>query len=70
LEGQTLAVDSVSGATYSSTAILTYWPEMPLTMKTTNTPEATGDGIVIGEKVGAQLLGMGFIQLMHLLSFI
>ncbi len=42
----------------------TYWPEMPLTMKTTNTPAATGDGIVMGEKVGAQLLGMGFIQLM------
>ncbi|WP_071394367.1 flavocytochrome c [Bacillus tuaregi] len=42
----------------------TYWPEMPLTMKTTNTPDATGDGIVMGEKVGAQLVGMGFIQLM------
>lgn len=42
----------------------TYWPQMPLTMKTTNTPDATGDGIVMGEKVGAQLIGMGFIQLM------
>ncbi len=42
----------------------TYWPEMPLTMKTTNTPAATGDGIIMGENVGAQLVGMGFIQLM------
>jgi fumarate reductase flavoprotein subunit len=42
----------------------TYWPEMPLTMKTTNTPAATGDGIIMGEKAGAQLVGMGFIQLM------
>ena len=42
----------------------TYWPEMPLTMKTTNTPAVTGDGIIMGEKVGAQLVGMGFIQLM------
>lgn len=42
----------------------TYWPEMPLTMKTTNTPAATGDGIIMGEKIGAQLVGMGFIQLM------
>ncbi|MPW25448.1 flavocytochrome c [Alkalibaculum sp. M08DMB] len=41
-----------------------YWPEMPLTMKSTNTPNATGDGIVMGEKVGANLVGMGFIQLM------
>lgn len=42
----------------------TYWPSMPLTMKTTNTPDATGDGIVMGEKAGAKLVGMGFIQLM------
>ena len=42
----------------------TYWPEMPLTMKSTNTPNATGDGIVMGENVGAELVGMGFIQLM------
>src|SRR5699024_9776159 len=32
--------------------------------KTTNTPDATGDGIVMGEKIGAELTGMGFIQLM------
>ena len=42
----------------------TYWPSMPLTMPTTNAPTATGDGIVMGEKVGANLVGMGFIQLM------
>jgi len=42
----------------------TYWPDLPTTMKTTNTPDATGDGIVMGEKAGAQLTGMGFIQLM------
>lgn len=42
----------------------TYWPEMPLTMKSTNTPNATGDGIIMGQEVGANLVGMGFIQLM------
>lgn len=42
----------------------TYWPAMPLTMPTTNTPLTTGDGIVMGEKAGAALVGMGFIQLM------
>ncbi len=42
----------------------TYWPAMPLTMPTTNTANATGDGIVMGEKAGAKLVGMGFIQLM------
>jgi len=42
----------------------TYWPSMPLTMPTTNTANATGDGIVMGEKAGAKLVGMGFVQLM------
>lgn len=42
----------------------TYWEEMPLTMKTTNTPAATGDGINMGIQVGAKLIGMEFIQLM------
>lgn len=42
----------------------TYWPAMPLTMPTTNAPTSTGDGIVMGEKAGAALVGMGFIQLM------
>ncbi len=42
----------------------TYWPAMPLSMPTTNTPLTTGDGIVMGEKAGASLVGMGFIQLM------
>lgn len=42
----------------------TYWPSMPLSMPTTNTADATGDGIVMGEKAGAKLVGMGFIQLM------
>lgn len=42
----------------------TYWEKIPNNMKTTNTANATGDGIVMGEKVGANLIGMGFIQLM------
>jgi fumarate reductase flavoprotein subunit len=41
-----------------------YWPDLPKTMPTTNTSAATGDGIVMGEAVGANLVGMGFIQLM------
>jgi fumarate reductase flavoprotein subunit len=42
----------------------TYWEKIPNDMKTTNTPNATGDGIVMGEAVGADLVGMGFVQLM------
>lgn len=42
----------------------TYWPELPLDMPTTNSPHATGDGIVMAKAVGADLVGMGFIQLM------
>ncbi|MCR4434549.1 MAG: flavocytochrome c [Clostridiales bacterium] len=41
-----------------------YWEKMPLDMPTTNSPTATGDGIIMGEAVGANLVGMGFIQLM------
>lgn len=42
----------------------TYWPNIPLDMKSTNTPNATGDGIVMGKAIGANLVGMGFAQLM------
>ncbi|GIO35475.1 hypothetical protein J41TS12_03360 [Paenibacillus antibioticophila] len=41
-----------------------YWPDMNKNIKTTNTSNATGDGITMGEEVGANLWGMGFIQLM------
>lgn len=42
----------------------TYWPNIPQDMKSTNTPNATGDGIVMGKAAGANLVGMGFAQLM------
>ncbi|CAM4524110.1 flavocytochrome c [Paenibacillus macerans] len=41
-----------------------YWPALDANIKTTNTTNATGDGIVMGKEVGANLWGMGFIQLM------
>lgn len=41
-----------------------YWGNLSENMPTTNTPLATGDGIVMGQAVGANLVGMGFIQLM------
>ncbi|MEK3731646.1 flavocytochrome c [Paenibacillus sp. FSL M8-0334] len=41
-----------------------YWPELDANILTTNTTNATGDGIVMGKEVGASLWGMGFIQLM------
>ena len=33
-------------------------------MPTTNSPAITGDGIGLGEEANADLIGMGFIQLM------
>lgn len=42
----------------------TYWTEIADDIKTTNSPALVGDGIEIGEKAGAELVGMGFIQLM------
>ncbi|AFL98779.1 flavocytochrome c [Desulfitobacterium dehalogenans ATCC 51507] len=40
----------------------TIWPSLK-NLKTTNQPGATGDGIVMAEKVGANLIGMEYIQL-------
>lgn len=42
----------------------TYWKNIADDIKTTNSPALVGDGIEMGEKVGAELVGMGFAQLM------
>ncbi|CAM3126256.1 flavocytochrome c [Lactococcus hircilactis] len=42
----------------------TYWTEIDDDIKTTNSPAITGDGIRLGESVGADLVGMGFTQMM------
>ncbi len=41
-----------------------YWGVLNEQMPTTNTALSTGDGIVMGAAAGANLIGMGFIQLM------
>lgn len=41
-----------------------YWKNLADDIKTTNSPALIGDGIEIGEKAGADLVGMGFAQLM------
>lgn len=42
----------------------TYWSEIDDDIKTSNSPAITGDGIKLGESVGADLVGMGFTQMM------
>lgn len=42
----------------------TYWQEIDDDIATTNSPSITGDGINLGLEAGADLFGMGFIQLM------
>ncbi len=42
----------------------TYWSEIADDIKTTNSYAMTGDGIVLGQTVGAALTGMGFTQMM------
>ncbi len=42
------------------------WEDLGESIATNNCPGATGDGIVMGEDVGANLVGMGWIQLMPL----
>lgn len=41
-----------------------YWNNIADDIKTTNSPALIGDGIAIGEKAGADLVGMEYIQLM------
>ncbi|WP_297815163.1 flavocytochrome c [uncultured Lactobacillus sp.] len=42
----------------------TYWESIDDDIATTNSPAITGDGIKLGLEAGADLFGMGFIQLM------
>ena len=42
------------------------WEDIGESLTTNNSPGATGDGIVMGEAVGVNLVGMGWIQLMPL----
>ena len=42
----------------------TYWTEIADDIATSNTPAVTGDGILLGQSVGADLVGMGFSQMM------
>lgn len=42
----------------------TYWSTIDDNIATTNSPAITGDGIRLGESVGAGEFGMGFIQMM------
>lgn len=42
----------------------TYWEHIDDDIATTNSPAITGDGIALGKEAGADLVGMGFIQLM------
>lgn len=42
----------------------TYWEDIDDDIATTNSPAITGDGIELGTAVGADLVGMGFSQMM------
>ncbi|MDT2674695.1 flavocytochrome c [Enterococcus dongliensis] len=62
------AVVLASGGFGANTKMLkqynTYWTQIDDDIKTSNSPAITGDGIKLGESVGADLVGMGFSQMM------
>ncbi len=62
------AVVLASGGFGANTQMLkeynTYWKEIDDNIKTTNSYAMTGDGILLGQSVGASLTGMGFTQMM------
>ena len=71
--GQTITVNAnavvlASGGFGANTKMLqqynTYWSEIDDDIATSNTPAVTGDGILLGQSVGADLVGMGFSQMM------
>ncbi|MBU5594565.1 flavocytochrome c [Amphibacillus sp. MSJ-3] len=73
LNGQKITVHAgavvlASGGFGANTKMLkeynTYWTEIEDDIKTSNSPAITGDGIVLGQSVGADLVGMGFSQMM------
>ncbi|MEY8371023.1 FAD-dependent oxidoreductase [Aerococcaceae bacterium 50-4] len=41
-----------------------YWKNLPNNIPTTNSPALTGDGILMGQSVDADVIGMEFVQLM------
>lgn len=62
------AVILASGGFAANTKMLqqynTYWTNIDDDIKTTNSPAMTGDGIRLATAVGADLVGMGFSQMM------
>lgn len=62
------AVVLASGGFGANTKMLkqynTYWSHIADDIKTTNSYAMTGDGILLGQTVGAELTGMGFTQMM------
>jgi urocanate reductase len=62
------AVVLASGGFGANTKMLkqynTYWSHIADDIKTTNSYAMTGDGILLGQSVGAALTGMGFTQMM------
>lgn len=62
------AVVLASGGFGANTKMLqqynTYWSNIADDIKTTNSYAMTGDGILLGQSVGAGLTGMGFTQMM------
>lgn len=73
MNGQKITVRSqavvlASGGFGANTKMLkeynTYWTEISDDIKTSNSPAITGDGILLGQSVGADLVGMGFSQMM------
>ncbi|MFM2484887.1 flavocytochrome c [Celerinatantimonas yamalensis] len=73
VNGQTITIHAkavvlASGGFGANTKMLkqynTYWSNIADDVKTTNSYAMTGDGILLGQSVGAGLTGMGFTQMM------
>lgn len=62
--GVVLATGGYAGNVEMCVEYNNYWPDLTVSAKTDNTATAKGDGIFMAARVGANTLGMGFVQML------
>lgn len=63
-KGVVLATGGFGGNVEMVVEYNNYWPNLTASTKTDNTTTATGDGIFMAQAIGANTVGMGFVQML------
>lgn len=62
--GVVLATGGFAGNVEMVVKYNNYWPDLTVNATTDNTTTATGDGILMAQAIGANTVGMGFVQML------